>query len=624
MDNQTKIMQVENMGFLLDRLGKDCAPLQYIRELTQNSIEAIVRAGRTEGQINWDVDDSLPNTASKLSITDNGDGMLGEEMVQYINRLNCNGHGQQALDGNYGMGAKIAAATRNHHGLIYMSWKDGDGTLIQMIRDKAGQYGLKSFGGSEGLTWFADPGDAPEIIESSGSGTKIVLLGNHANEDTCLPPEDSEGKGARWVAKYLNTRYYCIPGNIRISCREYSKAGAGSIRYATGQGPLLDQLALFKGRVSLQGATAHWWILPDNKVKKLDKPIKLGSAKEAWDIETFSHYITHGHVALLWKNELYDLRSTPNNRNPKLHQCGVIYGENRVVIYFEPTSKDITANTPRTKLVLRGIDPPWNDWAEEFRTKLPKEIQDFMDSLAGNNSARDTSTVKDRIQEVANLFQISKYRIDPAGSFEVDPDEVAEESAPINIIPNPDPDFYQPNDKPKRKSRASRILKPKGLKAKPFDLDDLPKVVWKNIQNGTRSPGDMEDKAAQYDASSNTLFINGDFRGFQCWIEFYVNQYPKEKMIRGFVTEELSQWWEQTLIETVILFQNFKTSPHWVMSLPHLTDEALTVAIMQRYHLNNVLKRAVRTKFGAPQKETETAAMTLGSAPPMVEVTPAE
>jgi hypothetical protein len=134
----------------------------------------------------------------------------------------------------------------------------------------------------------------------------------------------------------------------------------------------------------------------------------------------------------------------------------------------------------------------------------------------------------------------------------------------------------------------------------------------------------MEDKAAQYDASSNTLFINGDFRGFQCWIDFYVNQYPKEKMIRGFVTEELSQWWEQGLIETVILFQNFKTSPHWVMSLPHLTDEALTVAIMQRYHLNNVLKRAVRTKFGAPQKDSETAAMTLGAAPPMVEVTSAE
>ena len=36
-------MTVSNIGFLLDRLGQDCHPLQFLRELTQNSIEAINR-----------------------------------------------------------------------------------------------------------------------------------------------------------------------------------------------------------------------------------------------------------------------------------------------------------------------------------------------------------------------------------------------------------------------------------------------------------------------------------------------------------------------------------------------------------------------------------------------------
>ena len=39
-------MTVHNIGFLLDRLGQDCHPLQYLRELTQNSIEAILRTGQ--------------------------------------------------------------------------------------------------------------------------------------------------------------------------------------------------------------------------------------------------------------------------------------------------------------------------------------------------------------------------------------------------------------------------------------------------------------------------------------------------------------------------------------------------------------------------------------------------
>ncbi len=38
---KTLNMGVENTGFIVDRIGRDCAPLQYIRELTQNPIAAI-------------------------------------------------------------------------------------------------------------------------------------------------------------------------------------------------------------------------------------------------------------------------------------------------------------------------------------------------------------------------------------------------------------------------------------------------------------------------------------------------------------------------------------------------------------------------------------------------------
>lgn len=48
-------MTVDKVGFLLDRLGQDCSPLQYLRELTQNAIEAIKRVGGI-GEIVWDVD----------------------------------------------------------------------------------------------------------------------------------------------------------------------------------------------------------------------------------------------------------------------------------------------------------------------------------------------------------------------------------------------------------------------------------------------------------------------------------------------------------------------------------------------------------------------------------------
>ena len=38
--DQTMAMGVANIGFMLERLGADCDDLQYLRELTKNSLEA--------------------------------------------------------------------------------------------------------------------------------------------------------------------------------------------------------------------------------------------------------------------------------------------------------------------------------------------------------------------------------------------------------------------------------------------------------------------------------------------------------------------------------------------------------------------------------------------------------
>src|SRR5512142_1216847 len=106
----TLALEVSNTGFLLDRLGQDCAPLQFLRELTQNAIEAIGRTPSKAGEIVWDVDwtavDLSDYPEPKLCVIDNGDGMTGEEMVKYINQLSSSGSGQ-SMSGNYGVGAKI-------------------------------------------------------------------------------------------------------------------------------------------------------------------------------------------------------------------------------------------------------------------------------------------------------------------------------------------------------------------------------------------------------------------------------------------------------------------------------------------------------------------------------------
>lgn len=57
-------LSVDSMGLMLDRLGLGCAPRQFLRELTRNSIEAVLRTSSKNGEIRWDVDWS---TAARYS-----------------------------------------------------------------------------------------------------------------------------------------------------------------------------------------------------------------------------------------------------------------------------------------------------------------------------------------------------------------------------------------------------------------------------------------------------------------------------------------------------------------------------------------------------------------------------
>ena len=109
-----------------------CTDLQGLRELTANGLDAINAHGpAASGRIVWDMDwlrfDASGGRVRKLSVTDTGTGMTAEQLHRYINQLASSGREQSAA-GNFGVGAKVAAGSRNPHGLEYRSWHQGQGS----------------------------------------------------------------------------------------------------------------------------------------------------------------------------------------------------------------------------------------------------------------------------------------------------------------------------------------------------------------------------------------------------------------------------------------------------------------------------------------------------------------
>jgi hypothetical protein len=398
---------------------------------------------------------------------------------------------------------------------------------------------------------------------------------------------------SRWVTKYLNTRYFRFPEGITVKAREgwefdRSDKDRNLLRTVTGQKKYLDDHASSSGVVELANARVHWWVL------KIEPALSQNSGFIA----------SQGHCAALWQDELYEMTSGRAN-TAALQNFGIVFGYQQVVIYVEPTSSakaEILTNTARTSLLLNGNPLPWADWQDEFRKVMPREIVAHMEAAAAASQASDhKDSIKDRLKQIEDLFKLSRYRPVKGGSLLVGGESQAGGggartsnskgggggSAGIQsgTTPSVYSLFLTANGVP-------------GIEAKP---DAFPKVVWVSVADGSRSTGDIEDRAAKYLEKDNMLQINADFRVFTDMIKRWSEYFGTVPGAQAVVTEVVREWFEQSLVEAVLSSNALRNAQHWSIENVRqmLSEEALTAVVLPRWHIEQSIKRALGSKFGA-------------------------
>jgi hypothetical protein len=624
----TMPIELRQAAFLLERLAADCAPLQGYRELTKNALEAVERsvlAGsipKAGHQIYWDVDwralsgqvEAGEKPVYKLSLWDTGDGMTGEEMVEYINHLSSS-VGVQALDRNFGVGAKITAGVSSPVGLVYTSYKNGEVHQIHFWRDPdTDEYGIRPFLRAKDNTFHhwrkLKPSVLPQEIIEAGHGTMVTLLGSAPTENTMLPPENAVG-GLRWLVRYLNRRFLRFPDNVTVRVREFTRtdettwptqatkyARDGAMeRPAVGQEHHLDRNAAAKGELRLDdgNATAYWWLLNEEKIADA------------------SYWLSSGHVAAVFDDELYELRDGNAGIRQLMH-FGVLFGSRRVVIYVEPDKGQmISPNTARSLLLANGEPLPWDAWAAEFRVKLPEVIQQMMEELLGRDAEGDhEENIKARLKRIEELIRTTRYRRTPGGTTNAAGDAAGGDANEGDIT----------------KTGSSKSGETGGTAADLYgayvDEDDgdpadpltpktqFPNIRWVSIAKGTRSADDpLEDRAASYaNSTQNVLLINEDFRVYTDLVKHFVRSYEGYPGVERTVPEVVKEWYSQQLVETVLGILAVRGSAKWTPTQIEqaLSEEALTAAIMPRYNLFQQVSRVLGTKLGSLKERPEASA----------------
>lgn len=579
-------MSVARMGFLVDRLNRDCAPMQFIRELTKNAMQGIEALPDRTGEIRWDVDWRLheelgPHSARKLCIIDTGIGMTGPEMVEFINKLSSSIH-QQSATGNFGVGSKIAAAPLNPAGMVYFSWKNGQGAMIHLFKDHvSGEYGLLRFDNGE---HWQPVGDDKKPDPIGDHGTMVLLLGQ-SRDDATAAPHPTAGNPHRWIQQYLNMRFLEIsPGTAiraRIGWDQPRESHENRLEDVTGMKPWLAANAQSSGVVALDRAQAnvHWWILRDD------------ANLHDW------RYHSQGHIAALFQGELYEFLVF-GAAVVRMQSFGVLFGPERVILYVEPTptgGRTVSANTARTSLLVDHQALDWGAYAVEFREVMPQELIDYQQSYGAEDEKEERQEhIRDRLRSLASLFRFGGYR-----RREPTPEEPA-----IPIERKPEEDKKDDDSEKPPTPPPSDIL---SLFSDDPDEEmeeiapPLPEVRWITLADGSRSEHDLRKQAARYLPDRNTLLINGDFKGVTDIIDRWADRFQHLPGSRDVAQAIAREWFEQQLVETVMSAVALKESMEWTIGDMSVlwSEHALTAAILPRWHIDQVMAKAMPERLGA-------------------------
>jgi hypothetical protein len=459
----------------------------------------------------------------------------------------------------------------------------------------AGRYGLRLINRPDGSAEYwttVDNAVKPDPIKTHG--TMVVLLGNDPDENTIQAPLGA-AMPSRWVLRYLNSRYFRFPEKSTVKAREGWDQPRSDrhnfLRVITGMRSWLDKNASDRGTVQLTGAKARWWVLSEEQ-----------------DTDA-GHYPPGGHCAALYKNELYELQ-TGRAGAARLQAFGVIFGYQRVIIYVEPMSgpdTKVTSNTARTNLFLNDEPLPWVDWASEFRGSMPEPVKRLVEEVGATTVGQDhRQSIRDRLKQIMDLFRISRYR--PATSSPVALDE---QGAPaLGGVSRERGGRGTAGGSDGRTGRSEGLAGDiyalfQGQVGPPAEEMRVavpdPTVTWVTAADGTRTPPDLEDRAAKYLPDQNLLLANADFRVFTDMINRWCVRYAHAPGARATVESVVREWFEQQLIETIMGALAIKGSPQW--PIPELeklwSEEALTAAVLPRYHVDQNVRRVLGAKLGS-------------------------
>lgn len=494
---QVTPLTIADVDFTVARQIEQCPKTMMLREIIMNAVEAAAKA--PEGSRNVEIKSKeiseFPNT-KKLAVWNAGPGMSSAQLDHICDLASSLGK-DMALDGNFGMGAKVASLPSNTVGMRYRSCHNG--VVSQVILGKRdGVYG-KIHVFVEGK--FEDVVDVTDIVKSeneyslSSDWTEVVLFGNEKGQDTVVDPYNNDPKVDRqWIPSNLYHRFYYLPEGVQIYLHPgtHTRDGRRLFKTIPSRRDVFERVETVDAG---NGIKIHYYYDAPYKEHSHNKSVSgsLSSAPSA--------------CAIIYRGEMYDLH-VGRKWTLDAPAFGIPFGAKHISIHLELPNDYPVRPEPYRRFIQLAAGDQRQLTTEEFSELIirhrPQWLIDIISSLAPKPSA-STDDLRRELQDLLNELRIrsNSPRIMDNGEQSVDDGDgrgAEQRGERGGVVTSKKPPTNSPSDLVFSVSGAKRANISK-------NLEQAPEIIPLRTEEEV-SEREISGKAARYYRETNQLFVN--------------------------------------------------------------------------------------------------------------------
>ena len=529
-------MKSEHLGigdktFLINRLIQQAPINTLIREFFKNAEENAALA--PEGSRKIRIYPTMIEGVRKLTFWNTGIGMDESELRTATN-LSSSVNKNMALDGNFGIGAKVSGLAASPEGIRYRSCKDGIVNEVTIGWDEEEgtfvRFAVGMADGSSELVYPVTQAIVSADIPTNFDWTEVVLLGQNADHDTVDAPIGiNEPVERSFVARSIYNRFASFSPGVEVRIDTAMTQGGG--KEETGKNrklltlsEVLEKLGQHEDVTDPESGISIRYIHdPKHEVSHS----LSARANPAVGSTTF--------CALIYKEERYDFK-TRKGWSAVAPSFGIPFGSRVLTIEIRLPDAMALPNQYRDALTWPHNRSPL--LAEQFAHIVRQQMPDWVKDVIRHETPDQSGDLKDLQSALQALLEELRVPTDVLKPSTGLPKMLANSLG----IPEPEPTKIESEDAEEhtgsgerranaasapRASNSRKRMAPEGATASKMSraLERAPEIVFLNTPEEIIEKG-MKGRAAKFYPDTQTLFINGLYPVVEKMAKELANEFP--------------------------------------------------------------------------------------------------